>query len=57
MVEPFDGTRPESLAAFAATYATITPSGLSIEQADYILRNADAANRMAPEPVAVGTSC
>ena len=55
VVQPFDGTRPESLAAFAATYATITADGLSIEQADYILRNADAANRMAPDPVAVGT--
>ena len=56
-MQPFDGTRPESLAAFAATYATITADGLSIEQADYILRNADAANRMAPDPYASALSC
>ena len=57
VVHPFDGTRPESLAAFASIYATIAPSGLSIEQVDYIVRGVDtgAGAEVAPDPVAVGT--
>jgi hypothetical protein len=54
-VEPFDGTRPESLAAFAGLYAKLLASGLSIEQVDYIVRGVEGSPGIAPEPVAVGT--
>ncbi len=54
-VEPFDATRPESLATFAGLYATLMASGLSIEQVDYIVRDVEEGTGIAPEPVAVGT--
>jgi hypothetical protein len=53
---PFDGTRPEALLTFIAAYQTISGSGLSIEQLDYILRATFASpSEVAPDPVMVGT--
>jgi hypothetical protein len=54
-VEPFDGTRPESLETFAGLYMTLVASGLSIEQVDYLVRGVQDSTGVAPEPVAVGT--
>lgn len=55
-VLPFDGTRPEALLTFIATYQTMSSSGLSIEQLDYVLRDvATATSGVAPDPVMVGT--
>jgi hypothetical protein len=47
-VEPFDGTRPESLATFASVYAMLVASGLSIEQVDYIVRGVQDTPGIAP---------
>jgi hypothetical protein len=54
-VHPFDATRPESLATFAALHGTLAACGLSIAQADYIVRDVHTDPGLAPEPVAVGT--
>jgi hypothetical protein len=54
-VDPFDGQRPESLAAFADLYVALKTSGLSIEQVDYVVRGLDDGNGVAPDPVEVGT--
>ncbi len=55
-VSPFDGTRPEALRTFIATYQTIASSGLTIEQLDYVLRDvSNATSGVAPDPVMVGT--
>ncbi|HSZ69478.1 MAG TPA: neuraminidase-like domain-containing protein [Solirubrobacteraceae bacterium] len=54
-VAPFDASRPEGLARFAAIYATTTASGLSVEQIDYLVRDVQSGSTLAPEPVALGT--
>ena len=55
VVTPFDGTRPESLATFAAIYSLLVGSGFSIEQVDYIVRGVEDGTGVAPDPVEVGT--
>lgn len=55
VVDPFDGQRPESLAAFADLYDALKASGLTIEQVDYIVRAVDDGSGVAPDPVEVGT--
>ena len=55
-VAPFDGARPEGLLTCIATYQSISGSGLSIEQLDYVLRaTTNATSGVAPDPVTVGT--
>ncbi len=55
-VSPFDGTRPEALLTLIATYQSISSSGLSIEQLDYILRGVSTeTSGVAPDSVMVGT--
>jgi hypothetical protein len=53
-VEPFDGTHPESLARFAQLTEMLAQSGLSIEQADYLLRGVEPGAGLAPEALMVG---
>lgn len=55
VVEPFDAAQPESLAKFAELTTTLTASGLSIEQADYLLRDVEHGAGLAPEALTVGT--
>ena len=55
-VSPFDGTRPESLLTFIDMFHTMSSSGLSVEQLDYVLRAVyTAESGIAPDPVMVGT--
>ncbi|HWX74534.1 MAG TPA: Tc toxin subunit A, partial [Solirubrobacteraceae bacterium] len=53
-VDPFDGTQPESLRAFADAAELLAKSGLTIEQVDYVVRGVERPG-IAPDPVAVGT--
>ena len=55
-VEPFDGPSPESLAKFAQLTATLTASGLSVDQVDYLARDVEHGAGLAPEALTVGTS-
>jgi hypothetical protein len=55
-IQPFEGTRPESLPVFAAALDTIRASNLTIEQLDFMLRDVfTSGSGVAPDPVAVGT--
>ncbi len=54
-VEPFNSARPESLETFAGLYADLVASGLTVEQVDYVIRDAQYASGIAPEALAVGT--
>ncbi|HEU4706051.1 MAG TPA: neuraminidase-like domain-containing protein [Solirubrobacterales bacterium] len=53
-IDPFDGTEPESLRAFAEAAARLAAAGLGIEQVDYVLRGVERPG-VAPDPVLVGT--